>query len=235
MPVKKVSIIFGLMMGLGTLSCVIRTEHKIEAHVVVDIRYVKTQADDMYDFLSGDSDLADLDTEDAGEEHSSLLPELLRPSSLARLFSFSTPAHAASSGITDDQKKILIRMKARFADLLKYKGMACVGERNNAQLIYRACDACKKDAKLKAKVDKIIKDENADRKALYVSIAKAQGGGAADAPKIQKVWAEKFRKEAKKGHWIQMPASGKELEQFKKTPQGKKMKDAKPNEWRKVS
>jgi uncharacterized protein YdbL (DUF1318 family) len=236
MQTRKILTVFLAVAGLSALACVIRTEHKIEAHIVLDIRHVEADASAIEDMIADDMDLGALNrvgvemkgVAAAGPSLPELLARLLDPASTA------SAAEKPSIELTPELKAIIERRKARLAELERQKATGCVGEKNDAYTAYRPCEACEKDAEKKTKVEELVKDENADRKAMFKEYAKQKGAGESEIPKIQAVWAETYRAKAKPGHWIQAPSRIDQLRAFQKTKLGAKLDKVKAGQWYQV-
>lgn len=83
-------------------------------------------------------------------------------------------------------------MKERLSDVIKAKGEGTVGEGVDGLLHIR-------DDNASAQLEKMVGQENKDRKALFANVAKKTGGKTSDV-------AQKFAKamvgKGKKGHWF---------------------------------
>ena len=64
-------------------------------------------------------------------------------------------------------------------------------------------DASVLPMKDRANVNRIVNEENADRKVLYELVAKELGVEAKDLPKVQRSFAEKWQEFAGAGWWVQ--------------------------------
>jgi len=243
MNARKVAVVTVAASVLGALSCVIRTEHKIEAHVVLDIRHVAQQATDIESVVAGEKPLSAVEkapAAGAGKPRSALEREPAGRPFLAALLDPAAPACAAQTyptALTPELKAIVQRRQARFDDVEKYKNMGCIGEKNDAYLAYRPCADCDKSPALKSKVEALIKGENDDRKAMYKEVARQNKVPESEMAKIQAIWAETFRAKSKPGQWIQAPSEAAELAKFEKSELGQKLKKEgpiKPGEWRKA-
>lgn len=101
-------------------------------------------------------------------------------------------------------RKIIASRGARAPELAKYKAAGVIGENNKGFLEIRQLDAVT-DLKGRAAVQKLVKDENADRTELYREMAAAKNVDAAQIGKIGETYAATLRENAKPGEWIQMP------------------------------
>ncbi len=113
-------------------------------------------------------------------------------------------AHAAdrettvSSPAIDSIKE---RIKQRFDDLKPLFDAGAIGEANDGLLVIR--DASVLPMKDRANLNRIVKEENADRKALYQEVAKELGVEDKDMPKVRRSFATKWQAFAGSGWWIQ--------------------------------
>lgn len=102
-------------------------------------------------------------------------------------------------------RKIQARMKARNNELRPFYQSGAAGFGKNGLIAVR--DASKVGIRDRNKFNKLVKDENADRNALYKEIAKANGHPEWESD-VRGVFANQWRQQARSGWWIQEP-SGK--------------------------
>ena len=143
-----------------------------------------------------------------GEQTSSVEPEAPASQSLLRrtlrglaLFESQAYAQADINVTTPNIRALKASMKERFEELRPLYEKGVVGETNDGLLSIRSSDEL--DLKEKAGVKKLVKAENADRENLYREIAEANDLSADTVPQIQELFANSWRKDAKKGWWIQ--------------------------------
>jgi len=214
-----------LATTLVILGCnVIRTEHKIEAHITLDIRHIEQQVDDIFDFVEGETD--------------ALPPLESQPSesSLLDAFRWLDPCPAAYAA--EDMKstsalvtEIARRLRDRHDEVAAVKTQGCFGENNRGYLELRECAALE-DAEAKNKVQQLLAEENKDRKALYNELARLNRESGATVSTMETVGAMSKLKRAQKGEWVQLPAAGKEFDEVKASSVGKKLgADCKPDAW----
>ncbi len=116
-------------------------------------------------------------------------------------------AHAAgkettvSSPAIDAIKK---RISQRFDALKPYFKAGAIGEGNDGLVAIR--DASVLPMKDRANVNRIVNEENTDRKVLYELVAKELGVEAKDLPKVRRSFAEKWQEFAGAGWWVQYAA-----------------------------
>ncbi|MBI1785232.1 DUF1318 domain-containing protein [Candidatus Sumerlaeota bacterium] len=226
------AVMAGIPMGCPTWRTEhkIETTHKIEAHIVLDIRRIQEDAAQ----VEGEVRQTPKAQPDGAKPQSSFLNRNtgreVASRSLLSLFDVSSSAQAANAS---DKDAAVARRKERFPQLDKALTQGCVGENNKGMIELRSCDAAK-DADEKKKLDQLVKDENADRKTIYSVIAEQQGAKAEHYEAVGVVYAAEICKNLKKGQPFQVPSDDKLFEGFKATPLGKSLPDAKKGEWVKV-
>jgi uncharacterized protein YdbL (DUF1318 family) len=101
-------------------------------------------------------------------------------------------------------RKIIESRKLRVAAVNKWKASGALGENNQALLEVRSLDGVS-DLKARSEIQKLVRDENADREQLFREIATAKGVDAAQLPKIRETYAKTLRERAAPGEWVQAP------------------------------
>ncbi len=204
-----------IVTALTVLGCsVIRTEHKIEAHITLDIR-IEQQVDDIFDFVEGDTDV--LPAIKGAEPASSLLDTLnwLDPFPVAHA---AENMNSTSALITE----IARRLRDRHTKIVAAKTQGCFGENNRGYLELRDCEALK-DGDFKNQVQKLLAEENKDRKALYNELARLNRESGATVSTMETVAAMNKLKRAARGEWVQLPVAGKDFDRVKASSLGKKL------------
>jgi uncharacterized protein YdbL (DUF1318 family) len=192
---------------VATVGCVVRTEHTINAHITLDIRHIEQQADDLLNFIEGDTDTL------PGEKQSML----------QRALDFLAPirtAHAAelkatSSPVTQEVAK---RMRDRNAQVDSYRSQGCFGENNRGYLELRDC-ATLADANARNEAQQLMADENKDRKALYAEIAKLNQEDGVSVSTVESIFHNQRIKRGKSGEAFQLPAAGEFFDALKGSSQ----------------
>ena len=100
-------------------------------------------------------------------------------------------------------RKIIDSRARRAPRLAGYRKLGVVGEGKDGFLVVRSLDALG-DLRKRAEVQKLVREENADRKALYREIAAATGVDPSQVGKIARTYAATLRKIARPGEWIQL-------------------------------
>lgn len=106
---------------------------------------------------------------------------------LAMIFSTTVPALAEDNDLAEVQKS----MSARLKDMVTMKKNGQVGENNLGYLTARSEDE---------KITKLVKEENADRKIVYDTIAAKQ---KVTSKSIGQARAKQIAEKAKDGEWLQ--------------------------------
>ncbi|MEM1180547.1 MAG: DUF1318 domain-containing protein [Acidobacteriota bacterium] len=116
----------------------------------------------------------------------------------------SAQGGVASPEITNPAIRKIVESRAqRIPDLERYKSAGAVGENNRAMIEVRSLDAL--ELRDRAAVQKLIREENADRDRMFKEIAAATKADLSQLPQIQTTYAETLRQNAKAGDWIQSP------------------------------
>lgn len=106
---------------------------------------------------------------------------------LAMIFSCAIPAFAEENDLATVQESMIARLK----DMVTMKKAGQVGENNLGYLTARTDDE---------KVAKLVKEENADRKIVYDTIATKQ---KVSSKSIGQARAKQIAAKAKNGEWLQ--------------------------------
>ncbi len=216
----KLSVVLA-MVGVCTLvvvGCVIRTEHTIDAHVVVDIRHsIEEQADDVLDFIEGRSDTLPKGEENNDTSWLRIPLEFFSPVRTA----YAAELKSSSPTVTEIAK----RLRERFEKLELLRKGGCLGENNNGYVELRPCDLLK-DREAKHDAQQLVASENGDRKALYMEIARLNKEDSVTLSLVERVYAERRLERAREGQVFQLPPEGEEFEKFNASPKGKRLGDA---------
>ncbi len=224
---KRSTLFLAGVLALVAVGCVIRTEHKIDAHVQLDVRYIAEQAEDVLDFIEGNTD--ELPALDGDPEESGAAAAWLR-------FAVQTldPMPAAHAQALDTNspliRQILQQLRARHGDIQALKDKGCLGETNRGYVALRPCDTLNDDEKNEAQ--KLLAMENEDRKALYREIARLNADAGATVGKIEEIYAAQRRERAKSGEQFELPPAGPQFDQFEPTALCQRLgDDCAPGAW----
>jgi uncharacterized protein YdbL (DUF1318 family) len=98
-------------------------------------------------------------------------------------------------------ESLKVTLKERSKTLGPYFSAGAIGEGNDGFVVIRNASAV--SMKDRAKLNGIVKEENADRKALYKEVAEELAVKDEDLPKVQKSFANQWRQTVRKGWWFQ--------------------------------
>ena len=219
---KRMVALNALVVSL-LVGCVIRTEHKIDAHITLDIRHVQEQAEDVLDFIEGKSDT---------------LPgfEEAEPTSwIYKGLQFLNPIEVvyAAEMKTDSArvKQIAEELRKNNAAVSKFMASGCFGETNRGYVELQDCDDFK-DAAAKNEAQQLLAAENKARKALYAEIARLNSDEGLSVTAVEQIYAAERIKRGKSGEKYQLPNAGEIFNDIKGSPVGKKLGDAcQPGAW----
>ncbi len=100
-------------------------------------------------------------------------------------------------------RAILASRSARLESIHRHLSRGAFGENNKALL--QARDLSALPLQERAAVQKLLREENADRESMFIEIAAATGTDLSQLPRIRERYAAALRADARRGDWIQMP------------------------------
>lgn len=219
---KAICLYTAVLIALA--GCVIRTEHKIDAHITLDIRHVQEQAEDVLNYIEGKSD--ELPGLEAKPESTSWLWK-----SLEALDPFETVDAAEMKSDSARVKEIATELRKNNDAIAKLKKDGCLGETNRGYVELKDCDAMK-DADAKNKAQALLAEENKGRKALYAEIARLNKEDGLSVTAVEQVYAVQRLKRGVSGEQYQLPSAGELFDEIKASDVGKKLGAAcKPDAW----
>jgi uncharacterized protein YdbL (DUF1318 family) len=119
----------------------------------------------------------------------------------------ASPAYAAEVAAPEISnpaiRKIIESRAARVDELDKHKSRGVIGENNQA--LVEVLDLSSLQLQERAQVQKLVREENADRERMFKEIAAATGADLSQLPQIRSTYAETLRRNAKPGEKIQQP------------------------------
>lgn len=226
-----------LLMG-----CPIRTEHKvetthkIEAHIVIDVRKIQEEAGTIESEVRGQGEVPKA-SPDPSMKTGALLARPDRPYFVAApprtfwsIFDVSTRAQAAEEF---DDRAAIARRKARSSEVSTALDQGCFGENNRGYVELLPCEAVEEAAD-KARLQVLAADENLDRKIIYTALSLRQGLEADQADAIGQIYAGEIRKILSSGQNFQTPADEKLYEEFLASDLGRKFDKPEPGVWLRV-
>ena len=125
--------------------------------------------------------------------------------SLGATNAWAAEEEVAAPEITNPAIRTIIASRAaRLSALNGWKANGVIGENNQGLVEARSLDAVP-GLKERADVQRLIRDENADREQLYREIAAAKNVELSLLPRIRETYASTLRDKARPGDWIQQP------------------------------
>ena len=113
--------------------------------------------------------------------------------------------------ISEEKKQVLEAMQSREFnkdDIDEFKKDGCVGENNQGLLELRLCAKLEKDPEYKALVQRIVEEDNRDRKIIMKRVIEVNENIQAEGEaEVAAVFAKMNRDNARPGEWIQLPDS----------------------------
>lgn len=205
----------------------IETTHKIEAHIVIDIR---REAAALEDEVRGDAAQAPPKAEPDEQQPQAMAggvrgERTVASRSVWSIFDVATVASAQSGG---DKAKAVARRKQRGAKIDRALTEGCLGENEKGYVQARPCKAPKAR---KGEIKRMAKNENADRKTIYSAVALEQGLKARQHATIGRLFSDEIRKKLKKGMPFQAPADAARFKEFKASALGKRVAGVKRGGW----
>ncbi|MEA3365987.1 MAG: DUF1318 domain-containing protein [Candidatus Hydrogenedentes bacterium] len=229
---KRILIATIIVAVVVVLGCTLRTEHTIDAHITVDIRHIEEQADNVLDFIEGESDkLPPVEpAETSGESF------LIGPF----LDAINPLRHAYAGELKSDSERIreiAKRLKERFPKIEALKKQGLIGENDRGYVELRSNDALEEDTERKNDIEKLIKEENEDRKKLYTEIVKLNTDQAdLTLTVVERIYAKKRLERAKTGEIFRLPPPGKDFDEFKEVLKKKQVEGkVAPKKWIKIT
>lgn len=229
------------LLGILLMGCPIRTEHKvetthkIEAHIVIDVRKVQEQAGQIESEIRAEGEVPKAEP-DPGAKTGAMLAQPEPPIALAKpqrsfwsIFDLSSSAHAAEV----DENAAIARRKQRASSVKTALNNGCFGENNTGYVELRPCDAVE-NADEKARLQVLAEDENRDRRIIYTALSRRQGLEPDQVDAIGAIYAGEIRKLLTPGQAFQTPTDDQLYQEFLESDLGRKLDGPKPGVWVKV-
>jgi uncharacterized protein YdbL (DUF1318 family) len=214
---KRIGLALATTVSLIALGCVITTKHKIDAHIVLDIRHIQEQADGVLDYIEGKTD--ELPATESTDESAG-------PTILERAYYAMAPIRVAYAAELKESspkvKELADKMRARQPQIEALKKQGAIGEDNRGYATLRESDATA-DAQKKNEAQQLVGAENADRKALYREIANENADQNVTLTTVERVFAQRRLMRAAAGEVFQLPPAGDDFDKFKASPMGAKL------------
>lgn len=183
---KKLLILVVLFLVIG-FGCYMKTEHKITAHITIDVRQIKEAASNIEDMVS----------ESPKKETPKTKPN-------SRLFFTPKEAFAQTTQLkylTEEIKEAIERRKLRYSQIEELLNEGSIGEDNQGRLQIRQKSNIISSEELK----KIVSEENDDRMFIYQSILEQNNLPKEALGDIQRAFAKERQERVSSGVWIQLP------------------------------
>jgi uncharacterized protein YdbL (DUF1318 family) len=207
-------------VAIAAAGCVIRTHHTIEAHVTIDIRQVDEQAENIVGYVTGEKETLPVAEKQAE-------PTEKKSSWLMRAWDGLAPMQVAYAAELKESspkiKQLADQMRSRYPQVQALKAKGFVGETNRGYLDLVGGSDMKGEDKNAAQ--RLVASENADRKALYQEVVGLNKDQNVTLAVVERVFAQKWLKQARSGEKVQLPPAGDEFDAFKKSDAGKKLGD----------
>ena len=114
------------------------------------------------------------------------------------------------------------RMRQRNPEIARLKQAGCLGESNRGYVELRDCDETGNPEKRNA-AQKLLSEENKDRKALYNEIAGLNNNQGARVSTMESIHAMERLRRAALGELFQLPPSGANFDAVKQSVPGQKL------------
>lgn len=101
-------------------------------------------------------------------------------------------------------RRIIDSRAERLPAINRLKSAGVIGENNRALLEIRDLQRLD-DLRRRAEAQRLVKEENEDREALFKEVARAKGVDFSQLPLIRETYAETMRQYARPDDWIQLP------------------------------
>ncbi len=240
MVIHRISILIGaLLAGLPALGgCVFRTEHKVEtvhkidAHIVLDIRQIREDAAQVEDYVRGRSEEAP-----QLNENGQPISLVNQGPGLYRLAAYQPGPvvrfQAVAQATSDEEARAIDARKERARTIERLLAEGVVGENEKGYLeVLISADAREEEQRRRrAELSELARAENRDRRTIYLAVAKRQNLDEKSLPAIERIFAEQIRDRLQPGQKFQAPKDRKFFEDFQKTELGRLYPNARPGDW----
>lgn len=218
---KRALVLLGMVGLVLGLSCATSTEGRTPAPVTQDLRRVEQDVRKVFDYIEGKTDERPVIQPEKSKSSTSALLRLvnaLDPMSCAYAEEDAVPAlDTAIEG-----------MRQHNPEVTAWKERGCLGENNRGYLELRDCGELSEPEK-KNRVQKLLADENKDRKVFYREFARLKN---VTVTVMEGVGAKDKLSRSGQGASVQLPLAGKDFDAFKASAAGKKLGSAcAPGAW----
>lgn len=229
---KKIMIGLTAAAVLIAVGCALRTEHVIDARITIDIRHIEQQAESVLDFIEGEAEqLPAIEAAETSAESSRIGPFLKALYPIRQ-------AHA--SELKEDSpriKEIAVQLRERFPRIEALKRQGIIGENDRGYVELRRSEALQEDTERKEEIQKLIQEENKDRRDLYTEIVRLnQDQEGLSLTVVERTYARKRLERARPGEYFRLPPAGRDFEEFRRTLRNKQVEGkVEPQEWIRIT
>ncbi|HOQ91239.1 MAG TPA: DUF1318 domain-containing protein, partial [Candidatus Hydrogenedentes bacterium] len=123
------------------------------------------------------------------------------------------------------------RMRERHPQIEPYRRSGCFGENNRGYLELRECDGLK-DPDARNAAQKLLAEENKDRKALYNEIARLNADQGVTVSTVESIYAAQRLKRGQAGEVFQLPEAGNWFDEVAQSSVGQRLgAQCRPGAW----
>lgn len=224
-PVTMLTAVLFMTAASLLYACVFRTEHTITAHITLDIRHIEEQASGVLDYVEGKTDtLPGLEPAPGPQSWWRGALGVLNPMPTA----WADDLKNTTSPLVTDLAR---RMRERHAQVEAYRKGGCFGENNRGYLELRDCDSLG-DAESRNAAQKLLAEENKDRKALYNEIARLNADQGVTVSTVESIYAAQRLRRGQRGEVFQLPEAGPWFDEVARSPLGQQLGgQCQPGRW----
>lgn len=247
-PAPRWSFMLLVVFGVGAAAACLRTHHevetyhKIDAHIVVDIRQIQEEAAQTENYVRGTDAAGSPNTgeTDTNPPTSRAVPT---PQTRRTWLSWLDPAATAcaqESAVRDEEasentrtkieKDAIERRRQRAETVENALKRGWVGETHHGYLEL-LLETTEDNRQRREKLQALVKAENHDRRIIYQEIARRKDWDQSRVPLIEVIFAHQIRQKLQEGMWFQVPKDEKRFQDFRRTKLGRKYPDAAPGQW----
>jgi uncharacterized protein YdbL (DUF1318 family) len=194
-----------ILLTLFVAACVTVNVYFPEA----EIRDMSRQIEEEIQQQAADEAAARGEDEESETQPQARRSAIAAPLRLASQLVFGSPVYAQSQvpspGVSNPAiRRIIDSRAARLPQINRFKASGVVGENNKSLLEIRALDQVT-DLRQRATLQRLVKDENADRERLFEEMAAATSVERSQIPRLRETYAATIREKSRAGDWIQLP------------------------------
>lgn len=236
--VSMALVLFGSTTALPMGCPVWRTEHKVEtthkidAHIVIDVRKVEAEAQQVESEVRGTPKAVPDGQQSSAVDEGPVI--LFRPASkFWSIFNLTSTASAQQAPTNGDEQAAIERRKNRAPAIERALSEGCLGENSKGFVEPRPCDASDEQ---KADLKRLAGEENKDRRIIYSRTVVKQGHNLSEdgITAVGLIYAKVIRDKLRSGQLFQVPQNDERFQEFKQSDLGRKLPAARKGEWVRV-